>query len=273
MVNQIIGSNGATGPTGPTGKNGPAGPMGYIGLRGDTGPTGPTGKNGPVGPIGYIGLIGNTGPTGPTGKNGPIGPEGEIGPRGPTGLTGPTGKIGPDGPAGPVLGYIGPTGPTGTFGTLTDSKSAGGGKNSLWYDVGTETVYYDSTKSFVIPHPIEPESKYLVHACLEGPEAGVYYRGIGEIINGTNTTISLPDYASVMAKSFTIQLTPIYNNPSDVGLVLVASKVKDGSFSVYGPNCEFYWIVYGERTQIVVEPKVSDVVVRGNGPYLYIEKN
>jgi len=32
------------------------------------------------------------------------------------------------------------------------------------------------SKTFVREHPLNKD-KYLVHACLEGPEAGVYYRG------------------------------------------------------------------------------------------------
>lgn len=37
-------------------------------------------------------------------------------------------------------------------------------------------TYSTSTKTFVIDHPIVPQS-YLVHTCLYGSEAGVYYRG------------------------------------------------------------------------------------------------
>ena len=38
----------------------------------------------------------------------------------------------------------------------------------------------DGAKTFVIDHP-DDENKYLVHVCLEGPEAGVYYRGKAEV--------------------------------------------------------------------------------------------
>jgi len=48
-----------------------------------------------------------------------------------------------------------------------------------------------AAKSFIIDHPKEPETKHLVHVCLEGPEAGVYYRGKGEITNNETVEISL----------------------------------------------------------------------------------
>jgi len=44
----------------------------------------------------------------------------------------------------------------------------------------------DLKKTFIINHPLD-DSKYLVHACLEGPEAGIYYRGDGEITNNEST--------------------------------------------------------------------------------------
>jgi uncharacterized protein (DUF736 family) len=54
------------------------------------------------------------------------------------------------------------------------------------------------------------KDKYLVHACLEGPETGVYYRGKSEITNNEYVIINLPSYVEKLAIDFTIQLTPIY---------------------------------------------------------------
>ena len=60
-------------------------------------------------------------------------------------------------------------------------------------------------KTFVIQHPLDKD-KYLIHACLEGPEAGVYYRGRGEI-KRDSVRIDLPDYAKKLATDFTVQVT------------------------------------------------------------------
>lgn len=167
---------------------------------------------------------------GPSGPTGPTGPAG-IGERGMTGTAGAQGPVGPTGKS-----CIGPTGPTGS-------------------------------KTFVINHPND-DDKYLVHACLEGPETGVYYRGKGEISNNVSTTIELPNYVDTFAKDFTVQITPIFNGGELI--VLNTSNVVDNKFTVYGKSCKFFWHVYGNRGDIFVEPLKMLVDVKGTGPYLYI---
>jgi hypothetical protein len=102
---------------------------------------------------------------------------------------------------------------------------------------------------------------------LEGPEAGVYYRGIGEILDDQQTTIILPYYVEKLAYDFTIQITPIYNGKINI---LNSSEVTNNAFTVYGDNCKFYWNVTGKRFDIDIEPLKSSVDVKGDGPYLYI---
>ena len=76
--------------------------------------------------------------------------------------------------------------------------------------------------------------KYLVHACLEGPEAGVYYRGQDYVL--TSVEIVLPDYVQYIAIDFTVNLTPI-------GLFaeLYCTEVKNGKFTVFTNNRILYW--------------------------------
>ena len=157
------------------------------------------------------------------------------------------------------------TGPTGPMPTISQSNGA---TNQVWYDTTNQIYHYDTTKTFVIENPVNP-NKYLVHACLEGPEAGVYYRGKGEIENGTNVTINLPYYVSALANNFTIQVTPIYNGNKSIPNYCV-SEIIDNKFTVYGENGKFYWIVYGSRSEIDVDPDKNAVEVKGTGPYLWI---
>ena len=167
---------------------------------------------------------------------GPIGIIGPVGPPavGGTGSTGPTGPHGAQGMVGPSRkGDTGPTGPI--------------------------------DKSFIIDHP-DDKSKYLSHVCLEGPEVGVYYRGKGEITNNESVTIHLPDYVNNLAHDFTITLTAIYDNKIKT---YNFSKVENNSFNVYGENGKFYWTVVGKRADIIIEPNKEDVVVKGDGPYLW----
>ena len=125
------------------------------------------------------------------------------------------------------------------------------------------------TKTFVVDHPLDP-ARYLVHACLEGPEAGVYYRGRGEIRAGeVSTRIELPLYTRTLATDFTVQITPIYSGAS-TGTGYATTEVEYCSFTVYGPPGRFYWHAYGCRTAIDVEPLRAAVTVQGDGPYRWL---
>lgn len=157
-----------------------------------------------------------------------------------------------------------------------DSELKTGG---LYYDSSTNKIKYSESKTFVIDHPKE-KNKYLVHACLEGPEAGVYYRGKSMIQeNKTYIDIELPDYASMIANDFTIYVTPILDFLScDVDVlqrvdmpVFGVSEVVENKFRVFGkPKTKFFWNVIGKRNDIVVEPEKIDVNVKGNGPYKWV---
>jgi hypothetical protein len=144
-------------------------------------------------------------------------------------------------------------------------------QNTLTYDRTTGEIVENAGKTFVINHPTKSDN-YLVHAAIEGPEAGVYYRGEAKIENNKSVVVSLPDYVSAFANNFTIQITPIYEGDEDDNLVLKTSRVKNNSFTVYGKNASFYWVVYGQRGSVEVEPKKSDVELRGDGPYKYLLK-
>jgi len=92
----------------------------------------------------------------------------------------------------PACGAAGVTAYTGASITLSGTVTA---------NTGAFTV-----KPFNIPHPTK-EGKRLVHACLEGPENGVYFRGTIKDCN----IINLPDYwdGLVDVDSITVHLTPM----------------------------------------------------------------
>jgi hypothetical protein len=144
--------------------------------------------------------------------------------------------------------------------------STTGEKSTLLWNLNTGEVTYNTAKTFVIDHPLDTD-KYLVHACLEGPEAGVYYRGLGCIENQEFVEISLPDYVSSFTTEPTPHITPIYNGKIRT---LNSSLIKDNKFRVYGEPGEFSWIVYAKRQDIQTEPFKNIVNVKGDGPYKYI---
>jgi hypothetical protein len=143
-----------------------------------------------------------------------------------------------------------------------------GSNNYLVYNPTTGRISYNvtSTKSFVIDHPLNNE-KYLVHACLEGPEAGVYYRGKSEITNNEFVDITLPDYTHNFEK-LSVQLTPIqkYNELSSEFTELN----QNNKIRVYGNNGKFFWTVFLKRYDIITEPLKNSVQVHGDGPYKFI---
>ena len=137
---------------------------------------------------------------------------------------------------------------------------------SLVYNTNTFEITYN-TKTFVIDHPTSPD-KYLVHACLEGPEAGVYYSGEGIIdLYSVSREIVLPNYVKHIANNFTIQITSVNSNNS-----FYTSRVNEenGTFKVFGKPGEFFWHVYGTRQTIEVEPLKKYVNIKGSGPYKWI---
>jgi hypothetical protein len=164
-----------------------------------------------------------------------------------------------------------------TVGGYTSAQSVSAISGSLYYNITiggasglqiTDGSSWRNVKSFVIDHP-DDKSKYLVHGCLEGPEAGVYYRGEGKITNNKFAVIELPNYVNNLASFLTVQITPIYDANKNKKPLCV-SRVVENRFTVYGENCEFFWTVFGKRQDICVEPNKTSVTVMGQGPYKWL---
>ena len=79
-----------------------------------------------------------------------------------------------------------------------------------------------------------------------------------------------------LATDFTVHLTVSLEDADEIESIptLAASKVKQGTFRVYGTNrntvCHFDYLVMGSRGPVNVEPKKTDVEVKGFGPYTWI---
>lgn len=110
-------------------------------------------------------------------------------------------------------------------------------------------------KSFDIPHPTK-ENHRLAHACIEGPEIGVYYRG--RLID--NNVIQLPEYwrGLVDAETITVNLTPhgVYQELF-VKSIEWGTKINVVNNSGGPINCSY--TVYGKRKD------VDDLVVEYEG--------
>jgi hypothetical protein len=105
-----------------------------------------------------------------------------------------------------------------------------------------------TNKSFVINHPTKPGMK-LRYGSLEGPENGVYIRGIS-----TSNIIDLPDYwlGLVDYNTITVHLTPIGKNNSHYFVKCEDNKVYIGTSLFKKINC--FYSIWAERKDI---PKLT----------------
>jgi hypothetical protein len=145
--------------------------------------------------------------------------------------------------------------------------------NVLGYDTATNEVLY-SAKTFVIEHPID-ENKYLVHACLEGPEAGVYYRGISTITENY-VDVYLPKYVKSLASDYSVHVNPVIEFNENVTTIsqqpiITTTNIYNGKFRVFSNiPCNINWLVMAKRQSIEVEVDKKYVKLKGNGPYKWI---
>jgi hypothetical protein len=135
----------------------------------------------------------------------------------------------------------------GTFSSAVSATSVsaatGNFSSQVTATLGTFTSVSAPFKLFDIEHPSK-ENKRLIHACLEGPELGVYFRG-----KTNKNEIEFPDYWRdlVDENSITVHLTRCsLNQPS-----LMCSGVMDNKALVHGANgYDYFFIVYGERKDL-----------------------
>jgi hypothetical protein len=113
----------------------------------------------------------------------------------------------------------------------------------------------DGTKQFVICHPDDADKSHLAHACLEGPEAAVYYRGKSQLNDGI-AIVRLPGYFESLTREVgrTVLLTPILNGDHPTS-ALATSEISEGAFVVKALDAknstqEFYWEVKAVRADI-----------------------
>ena len=99
------------------------------------------------------------------------------------------------------------------------------------------------TKAFIHPHPKSP-SKVVEFLCLEGNEAGTYFRGTGRLSGGT-AAIDIPKaWQHVTAKAgLTVHLTPIRS----LARIAVWDMKRDKITVRSDEDCEFSFIVHGKR--------------------------
>ena len=101
-------------------------------------------------------------------------------------------------------------------------------------------------KLFDIPHPNKPGMR-LKHACIEGPEVGVYYRGK---LTGNNV-IELPDYWNnlIDPETITVNLTP-HTHYQELYVKNIEWGRKINVVNNTGGSIDCSYIVYAERKDV-----------------------
>jgi hypothetical protein len=156
-----------------------------------------------------------------------------------------------------------------TGSTTINGTGTVNGDVSINGDLHVQHIWVSGFKSFVTAHPLA-EGQVLAHACLEGPEAGVYYRGEGQLRRGV-ATIELPEYFENLTRKEgrTVQVTPIYEDTEAV-VALAVTPVVNGRFRVRAigpdnPAQRFYWevkAVRGDVPEFPVERPLTDALRR-----------
>ncbi len=102
------------------------------------------------------------------------------------------------------------------------------------------------SKNFHIPHPLDPEHKFLDHAAIESSEVLNQYSGNVTLNEKGEARVEFPDWFSALNTDFRYQLTAI----GAPGPGLYVSEEVDGNhFSIAGgkPGSKVSWQVTGRR--------------------------
>src|SRR5262249_34244900 len=120
------------------------------------------------------------------------------------------------------------------------------------------------TKSFRIDHPLDPENKYLLHYCCEGPEPINAYRGMVETDASGEAWINLPDYFAEINRDPTYHLTVVDNTDRPTFVqAKIAREIENNRFKIRtsAPHTKVSWRVEAVRNDLWVRMRGAPVEV------------
>ncbi|HUN80074.1 MAG TPA: hypothetical protein VMV81_01045 [Phycisphaerae bacterium] len=157
--------------------------------------------------------------------------------------------------------------------TNTSSSSKGVVGNGVYGVLGMGTIYgvyslgqlgASGTKNFQIDHPLDPENKYLLHYCAEGPEPQNVYNGIVTLDVRGAAEIALPDYFAEINRDPRYALTPI---GAAMPNLHIAREIINNSFLIDGgaPGKKVSWEVKAVRNDLWVRTRGAPTEIEKRG--------
>ncbi len=133
--------------------------------------------------------------------------------------------------------------------------------------------FYAGAKFFRIDHPLDPERKFLLHACVESDQMKNVYDGVATLNEQGEARVELPPWFEALNRDFRYQLTCI----GEPAVVYIKQAVADNAFVIAGggPGLKVSWQVTGVRRDAyaVANPMAveADKVGDQRGRYLHPE--
>jgi len=123
-------------------------------------------------------------------------------------------------------------------------------------------------KQFRIDHPFDPENKYLLHYCAEGPEPLNAYSGNVTTDEHGEAWVKLPDYFGEINRDFRYTLTVVDDTDNEeFVLAKVARKIANNTFKIRtsAANVEVTWRVEAVRNDLWVRRYGAPVEMQKEG--------
>lgn len=133
--------------------------------------------------------------------------------------------------------------------------------------------FYAGAKFFRIDHPLAPQDKYLVHACVESDEMKNVYDGVATLDPAGEAWVDLPVWFESLNSDFRYQLTCI----GQPALVYVKEKLSGNRFLIAGGEAgvEVSWQITGVRRDAYARANAMEVELdklgAERGQYLHPE--
>jgi hypothetical protein len=129
-------------------------------------------------------------------------------------------------------------------------------------------------KFFKIDHPLDPATKFLMHASVESTERKNIYDGLATLDESGSAWVTLPAWFEALNSDFRYQLTCV----GGYAQIYVAEEIRDNRFRIAGgrPGLRVSWQVTGVRQDAVARAHPfnveEDKAPAERGKYLYPEE-